>query len=258
VKYNSGFDAPDPEQNPNFNCPKGYFFEGNHERQNGPARCTLMTCQNHSDLCTDDNANTQQIPNTQQQCNPRIQRCMPVDCDPGIQSCQPIVCPPTTAQDFGLPEGNRMTSDYNALRVYHRDGTVQTVPDDYVLNPATDLRISRHGGIDYSSHPAGGGAATPEPFTAGVPGTVHIVPNSPWNTIEVRLDNGDIIQYLHASRIDVQEGQRVDPDTVLGMTGKTGAAAIHLHVQAKDRQGHSFDPRLIFGDNVDPRCSSSI
>ena len=42
------------------------------------------------------------------------------------------------------------------------------------------------------------------------------------------------------------------------MTGKTGAAAIHLHVQAKDRQGHSFDPRLIFGDNVDPRCKSSI
>ena len=55
------------------------------------------------------------------------------DCDPGIQSCQPIVCPPITAQDFGLPEGNRMTSDYNSLRVYHKDGTVQTVPDDYVL-----------------------------------------------------------------------------------------------------------------------------
>ena len=67
-----------------------------------------------------------------------------------------------------------MTSDYNALRVYHRDGTVQTVPDDYVLNPTTDLKVSRHGGIDYSSHPAsGGGTATPEPFTAGVPGTVH-------------------------------------------------------------------------------------
>jgi murein DD-endopeptidase MepM/ murein hydrolase activator NlpD len=67
--------------------------------------------------------------------------------------------------------------------------------------------------------------STSEPFTAGVPGTVHIVPNSPWNSIEVRLDNGDIIQYLHASRIDVQEAQRVDSDTVLGMTGSTGAGA---------------------------------
>ena len=30
-----GFDAPDPEQNPNFNCPHGYFFEGNHETKTG-------------------------------------------------------------------------------------------------------------------------------------------------------------------------------------------------------------------------------
>jgi peptidase M23-like protein len=249
-----GFDAPDPEQNPNFNCPHGYFFEGNHENPNGPGRCTLMTCQNHSDLCTDDRASGA---NTQEQCNPRMQSCMPENCDPNIQSCQPIVCPPITAQDFGLPEGNRMTSDYNSLRVYHKDGTVQTVPDDYVLDPTTDLRISRHGGIDYSSHPADGGAATPEPFTAGVSGTVHIIPNSPWNTIDVILDNGEIMQYLHASRIDVQEGQRVDPDTVLGMTGNTGAAAIHLHIQAKDRQGHPIDPRLIYGNNIGPRCTSN-
>lgn len=47
-----GFDAPDPEQNPNFNCPRGYWMEGNHENPNGPARCTLMTCQNHSELCS--------------------------------------------------------------------------------------------------------------------------------------------------------------------------------------------------------------
>jgi len=63
------------------------------------------------------------------------------------------------------------------------------------------------------------------------------------------------MQYLHASRIDVQEGQRVDPDTVVGMTGNTGTIAIHLHVQAKDRQGHPIDPRLIYGNNIDPRCA---
>jgi murein DD-endopeptidase MepM/ murein hydrolase activator NlpD len=66
------------------------------------------------------------------------------------------------------------------------------------------------------------------------------------------------MQYLHASRIDVQEGQSVNSDTVLGMTGNTGAVAIHLHIQAKDRQGHSIDPRLIYGDSVDPHCSSSM
>jgi GH24 family phage-related lysozyme (muramidase) len=55
-----GFDAPDPEQVPNFNCPQGYFFEGNHEYQNGPGRCTLMTCQNHSDLpgCLEENCSS--------------------------------------------------------------------------------------------------------------------------------------------------------------------------------------------------------
>jgi hypothetical protein len=41
------------------------FFEGNHERQNGPARCKLMTCENHSSLpgCTEDgNTNSRQVP----------------------------------------------------------------------------------------------------------------------------------------------------------------------------------------------------
>ncbi len=54
-----GFDAPDPEVDPNFNCPDGYFYEGNHEIQNGPDRCTLFTCENRSDLpgCTE-NDNT--------------------------------------------------------------------------------------------------------------------------------------------------------------------------------------------------------
>jgi len=41
------------------------------------------------------------------------------------------------------------------------------------------------------------------------------------------------------------------------MTGNTGAVAIHLHVQAKDRQGHPIDPRLIYGNNIDPRCASN-
>lgn len=59
-----GFDAPDPEKYPNYNCPPGYFFEGNHEYINGPGRCTLMTCQNHSYLCTDSNTGTQQVPST--------------------------------------------------------------------------------------------------------------------------------------------------------------------------------------------------
>jgi murein DD-endopeptidase MepM/ murein hydrolase activator NlpD len=58
----------------------------------------------------------------------------------------------------------------------------------------------------------------------------------------VTLDDGSILQFLHASKISVQEGQQVTPDTVLGITGNTGASVIHLHVQAKDPQGHPINP----------------
>lgn len=50
---------------------------------------------------------------------------------------------------------------HNALRVYHRDGAEQTVPDYYVLDPVTDLRIFMHGTTDYSNSPSVAGAATP-------------------------------------------------------------------------------------------------
>jgi hypothetical protein len=36
------------------------------------------------------------------------------------------------------------------------------------------------------------------------------------------------------------------------MTRNTGEVTIHLRVQAKDRQGHPTDPRLIYGKNIDP------
>jgi murein DD-endopeptidase MepM/ murein hydrolase activator NlpD len=109
-----------------------------------------------------------------------------------------------------------------------------------VLNPDTDKFIRRHKGLDYSSRDDNG-RVTPLPFKSGVTGIVDVVEGSPWNTINVKLPNGNIIQYLHASRIDVRDGDTVTSSTVLGLTGRTGADQIHLHVQARNARGNIID-----------------
>lgn len=150
-------------------------------------------------------------------------------------------CLEKSADDYGLPAGNVVNSEYNANRVYRKDGSVQTVPDDYVLNPETDNEVRRHRGVDYSSMDENG-TITEVEFTAGVSGVATVVAGSAWNTINVTLPNGNVIQYLHASEIHVTNGQQVSPGTVLGKTGDTGANAIHLHVQAKDANGNYINP----------------
>jgi murein DD-endopeptidase MepM/ murein hydrolase activator NlpD len=40
----------------------------------------------------------------------------------------------------------------------------------------------------------------------------------------------------------VVDGQEVTPDTELGVTGSTGANAVHLHVQAKNPDGNPINP----------------
>ena len=116
--------------------------------------------------------------------------------------------------------------------------------------PATDEKVQRHRGIDYSSEDADGNV-TSLSYTAGVTGTVQIIAGSQWNTINVVLNNGNIMQYLHSSEIDVHDGQLVFPDTVMGKTGNVGlpaSAGIHLHVQAKDKNGNYMNPNCAEND----------
>jgi hypothetical protein len=44
----------------------------------------------------------------------------------------------------------------------------------------------------------------------------------------------------------VKVGDIVDPETKLGVIGRTGTAAIHLHIQAKDKHGNAISPDLAF------------
>jgi len=150
---------------------------------------------------------------------------------------------------FGLPVGNKKTSDYNVMRVYLKNGQVLTVPpggDPYSMYPGQVVQVRTHQGVDFSSHDSSG-KVTPVPFKAGVYGTVDVVPGSKWNTVTVTTSDGSRLQYLHASSIFVSTGDRVTPDTIIGMTGDTSPTrvAIHLHVQAKDSSGKAIDPQIV-------------
>ena len=128
------------------------------------------------------------------------------------------ITPKVSATRFGLPKGNVRTSEPG-----RRNG-------------------SFHYGIDFSSRSSRGRPAKVQ-FTAGVYGVAKIHKASKWNTVSVVLRNGNVIQFLHASRIFVKSGDRVTPTTILGRTGDTGSlGSIHLHVQARDRNGRFIDP----------------
>ena len=165
--------------------------------------------------------------------------------------CQvPPKCPPMDAVGtFGLPAGNKKTSDYNVMRVYLKNGEVHTIPpggDPYKMYPGQVNTVRTHEGVDFSSRDSTGKGG-PVPFEAGVSGTVYVVPGSKWNTVSVTTSDGSQIQYLHASSISVKTGDKVGPDTVIGMTGNKSPTpvATHLHVQAKDPKGKAIDPQIL-------------
>src|SRR5206468_9610080 len=97
-----------------------------------------------------------------------------------------------------------------------------------------------------SSRPPGGQTPKPLDFKAGVHGVVVRAGGGPWGTIAVQLRDGTVIQYLHTTASHVKVGDIVAPDTSLGVTGRTGAGVIHLHVQAKDKYGNVISPDLAF------------
>ena len=67
-----------------------------------------------------------------------------------------------------------------------------------------------------------------------------------WGTIAVQLRDGTVLQYLHTTASHVKVGDVVAPDTVLGVTGRTGARDIHLHIQAKNKFNQFISPDLAF------------
>lgn len=172
-------------------------------------------------------------------------------------------CPSVlSAQTFGLPAGNGITSPPSDLRVYHaQTGTYSVYTPGYQLGPG-DKKVP-HKSIDISSKDSSG-SVVKTVFTAGVSGTVRIIPGNKYNAFEIILSNGNRLRFIHASQILVKNNATVNPTTPIGVTGGTGpnyyynpdgtkqwfkddkAFAIHLHVQGQDKKGRTLD---------DPNCA---
>jgi len=110
---------------------------------------------------------------------------------------------------------------------------VKTIENGYQLGADETFRV--HEGVDLPSRPDPKKEPAPMEFKAGVYGRVLQAGGGACNTVTVQLADGSVVQYLHASvgTVKVNKGDRVDPNTVLAETGRTGAADIHLHIQAR-------------------------
>jgi hypothetical protein len=160
-----------------------------------------------------------------------------------------------TADKLGLPKSNSRTSEPFVTRIYKTDeadtilkkqpdGYPFTITQDYTLRENEKARV--HEGVDIQSRPSSTDKPTPLEFKAGVYGVVARAGDGDVGLIAVRVWDGSVLEYLHTSLSRVKVGDIVGPDTVLGLTGKKGASAIHLHVQGKSKDRKPISPDLVF------------
>jgi murein DD-endopeptidase MepM/ murein hydrolase activator NlpD len=150
-----------------------------------------------------------------------------------------------TARQTTLERANRST-----VRV---SGSSQTTTLDVWLLPMANYTISSPFG-DTGALSRGVDLAAPEgtPFYAAHGGTVTL---ARWNgaygyTVIVDAGNGVQLVYGHASRLLVQEGQKVNSGDLLALTGNTGYAlsgpSVHFEVRVN---GVAQNPISYLSDN---------
>lgn len=111
---------------------------------------------------------------------------------------------------FQLPINSSITSVFGTKRIYNKK-----------------LK-NFHGGVDLR-------AAVGTPIRAPSSGVVVLAKDLYYTGNTVILDHGYgvITIYAHMSRLDVKEGEKIQANTVLGLSGKTGRVnGPHLHWQA--------------------------
>jgi hypothetical protein len=160
-----------------------------------------------------------------------------------------------TAEKLGLPKSNTRTSEPFVTRIYKTDdaGTILdhqpdgfpfTIAQDYALRENEKARV--HEGVDLQSRPSPNDKPTPMEFKAGVHGVVVRAGDGKVGMIAVQVWDGSVLEFLDTSLCRVKVNDIVGPDTVLGLTGKKRASAIHLHVQAKSKSHKPISPDLVF------------
>jgi murein DD-endopeptidase MepM/ murein hydrolase activator NlpD len=160
---------------------------------------------------------------------------------------------PKAAPDKFLPSGNKRSSEPGVTRVYKKgpDGKfLKPQPEGYpkTIDPKTyqkadDEGVRVHEGFDLTSRDAKGKPVRQD-FKAGVYGKiVEVGTSNALGRIVVEVDERkNRVEYLHTSKTFVKVGDDVNPETRLGMTGDTGAGAIHLHVQARNAKKEAINP----------------
>jgi len=204
----------------------------------------------------------------------------------------PVVpCAPVNPADptiYGLPGVNVVFSRYGNFRAYPIGGEPHTVdPTTYEYDDEKDSKLPHaHPGMDVSSHDARDSItslkplkwkhdAAKLPFTSPIAGKVKCetpkgsdkCEGSDYNVVGVvSCDGNYTVQFLHASRVDVKNGQPVSRGQQLGVTGgfapdehgngKQDQVGVHLHVQMRKNDKHgepdSYVDPLYEGPLVDP------
>lgn len=129
-------------------------------------------------------------------------------------------------QDFAWPARGRISGRFGAQRIYRGE------PGSY------------HNGVDVA-------AGTGAPVTAPADGVVVLAAEAPFSLEGnlVIIDHGAALNsaFLHLSRVDVREGQRVRQGEAIGAVGATGrATGPHLH-WALTWNGARLDPERVAG-----------
>ena len=147
----------------------------------------------------------------------------------------------TTQSSWGFRQRIPEASEPFVTRIYKTDDNDQilkkqprgypfTITEDYDLGENEKAQV--HKGVDITSRPAPNEPARLMDLKAGVYGVVVRAGGGDWGTISVQLRDGSVIQYLHTTASHVKVGDVVAPDTLLGVTGRTGARDIHLRAYA--------------------------
>jgi murein DD-endopeptidase MepM/ murein hydrolase activator NlpD len=135
----------------------------------------------------------------------------------------------------------------------------QAHPSTYAYGNAYGLAGSQHPGVDWAV-PLGTKVATPLGGTVSVVGNDHGTGYYYTNTMSgsdpnrsgefaITLDNGDILILGHMSRINVNVGDRLGAGALIGLSG--GSDGAHVHVEYRQRQADGsyriVDPRTMLG-----------
>jgi murein DD-endopeptidase MepM/ murein hydrolase activator NlpD len=138
---------------------------------------------------------------------------------------------------------------------YHRPCKTREIRDDFADH------VKRHSalpGVDYA-------CATGDKVWATANGIVVACSGNPnqvrGKNVTIRHRDGRLSHYLHLSKVNVSNGQRVKAKQIIGLSGNTGTTTTgaHLHFAIQNKDGRCVDPeRLLRKDSAARRVAEEV